>query len=255
MITAEDVRALIVAQDEARPRSRQRRVGPSDLSTPCRRQLGYKVLGVEPAVASGVNLYAFVGTGVHAQMEAVCAADNARLGRQRWLTEHRVSVPLGDGLPELTGSLDAYDADTFTIIDWKTRGANRPSAATRAKHRTQANIYGLGAVLSGLRVDNVAICYIPRNGTLEDIEVDVAAWDDADADAALALLSQLHTVAPLGAGAVLPSLPTADDCRFCRWWQPGAERLDVACPGHNKPPGGDLPPWETQEESKEGART
>lgn len=253
MIDAAFVRDLIVSHDRARPRSKQTRIGPSDLASPCNRQLGYKLLQVPPVAASEVSLYAYVGTGIHAQLEAALRAYNARAGRERFLIEEPVSVDLGDGI-ELRGNMDAYDHDTATVIDWKSRGASKPHPRTIDKHRHQVNLYGLGAVMAGLTVQHTAIVYIPRNGTLRDISVETAAWDQADAQASVDRLTSLHTIAPLGP-AVLPQLAVADDCRFCRWWLPGAENIEAACPGVNPTDlSAELPPWEPTQHT-EGART
>lgn len=258
-ITADEVRRLIIAQDAARPRSRQRAVGPSDLSSPCDRKIAFQIIGVEPVTQREVNGYAWVGTGIHRQMEEALYHDNDELDhinrRARWDIEIPVKVPVTDTVT-LGGHADAYDRQTKTVIDWKSRGASVPDAKTRAKHHTQLLPYALGLILAGWEVNTCAVVYIARNGTLNDIEVDARPFDHAAADALLARYANLITVSGIGP-SVLPLLGTGDDCRFCPWWAPGSDNLTLACPGHQKPPGGDLPPWETQEEAqeKEGART
>ncbi len=230
-ITADEVRRLIVAHDADRPRSKQVTLGPSSIASPCARQIGYGLLQVPRQVPDDVNLYAYVGTGLHRQLEDACAADNKRLGRVRWLTEKRVSVPVSDTVT-VSGSLDAYDYDTFTVIDWKSRGASKPSAATRDKHHGQAGWYGLGAILAGLVVDHLAVVYVPRNGTLADIEVDARPLDMVAIEAQLRRYESLLSATAAGP-AVLPLLPTAHDCRFCGWWVPGWPGDEsVACQGH-----------------------
>lgn len=228
-VTADMVRGLIVAHDAARPRSQQTTVGPSDLSSPCARQIGYKTLGVETPVANTVNLYAYVGTGLHRQLADALEADNAALGRTRWEVEVPVTVPVADVI--VPGSADAYDHDTTTVIDWKSRGASSPGAATRDKHHRQLGWYGLGLILAGRTVTTQAVVYVPRNGTLADIEVDARPFDHDSAEAAIRRYEALLTATGAGQTA-LGLLPTADDCKFCSWWVPGwPADPATACPG------------------------
>jgi len=229
------VRDIIVDHDAARPRSQQTDIGPSDLSSPCSRKLGYQILGTPKVTADTVNLAAWVGTQVHGGMEA------ALKGNPDWLTEQRVGVDLRNGII-LRGSLDAYHKPSKTIVDWKSVG---PSALQKYRRQspdnylTQVAIYGLLAVLSGrMSVEHTAIVYVPRNGTLADIHVDTHPWDQDRADQAIKRLEALHAAAAAGP-TILPLLPTADDCRFCGWWNPNAWVDNVGCPGHQTP--GDMP--------------
>lgn len=229
-VTADEVRRLIIDHDAGRPRSQQTHIGPSDLSSPCDRKLVYQLSGVPRVVPNDVNLYAYVGTGIHRQMERACKAHNRRTRHGRWLTEVAVSVPVTAEV-NLTGSCDAYDADTFTACDWKSRGTSKPSAAARDKHHTQILPYGLGLILAGHRVEHTAVVYIPRNGLLSEIEVDSRPFDHDAAEALLRRYEQLLTVAKAGP-AVLPLIPTADDCTFCPWWNPNAWIDGAGCAGH-----------------------
>lgn len=236
VITADMVRDLIVSQDAGRPRSQQKTLGPSNLSTPCARKIGYQVLDVPPVTPSTVNLAAWVGTGIHEQMELACAAENKRAKAKVWETEIRCQIPIK---PPIQCHVDAYYHPTYTALDWKSVG---PSALQKYRRQTpdnyatQIDLYGLALVLSGYRVDTVGICYIPRNGDLSDIHVTTWPWTGERADAAIKRYEQI--LAATGAGAaVLPLLPTAGDCRFCRWWNPGVAWTDptgvtAGCPGH-----------------------
>ena len=247
MITADMVRRIIVDHDAARPRSQQTAIGPSDLSSPCDRKLIHQILGTPTVTDSVVNLQSWVGTGIHAQMEAALKDD------PDWLTEQRVGVDLGGGLI-LRGSLDAYHKPSKSVCDWKSVG---PSALAKYRRQspdnylTQVSIYGLLAVLSGrMSVEYTAIAYIPRNGDLSEIHVDAHPWDQDRADAAIRRLEALHAAAAAGP-VVLPLVGTADDCRFCRWWNPNAWADGNGCPGHQT--SGDVPaetqPNTTQKET------
>ena len=230
MITADEVRRLIVAHDAARPRSRQTAIGPSDLSSPCDRRLGYKLLGVPRVVPSDVNLPAWVGTGIHRQMESALQGD------PDWLTETPIAIPVTDEVT-LAGSCDAYHRPTSTILDWKSVGPSalaKYARETPANYRAQVGLYGLGMVLAGHVVTHVGIGYIPRNGHLSDIHVDVWPWDQGLVEASLRRYEALITAASIGE-AVLPLLPTASDCRFCGWWNPNAWVDGLGCGGHETP--------------------
>lgn len=150
------------------------------------------------------------------------------------------------------------DSPTHTYLTGRamipTHNSVGPSAlqkyrrGTPDNYRTQVAIYGLLAVLSGkYRVDNTAIVYIPRNGSMSDIHVDVHPWDQERADAAVKRLVDLHAASAAGP-AVLPLLPTADDCMFCPHKLPGSDRLEIGCPGHNPTDSTGYPAaWEPKE--------
>lgn len=228
MITAEMIRQIIVDHDAARPRSRQTAVGPSDLSSPCDRKLLYQILGTPPVVPGDVNLKAWVGTAVHSAFEQILTKHDD------WLSEQKLSITVAKGL-KLVGHLDAYHKPTYTVLDFKTTG---PSAHDKYRRQSpqryldQVAIYGLLAVLSGrMRVDYTGLVYVPRNGDLRDIHVDVHPWDQDRADAAITRYERLHIAA--GAGPqVIDLVNTADDCTFCGWWNVNAWADGVGCPGH-----------------------
>ena len=230
MITADEVRRLIIDHDAARPRSQQTHIGPSDLSSPCNRRLVYQLLGVDRVAQNEVNLYAYVGTGIHRQMEDACKAWNRRNQRGRFRTEVSVSVPVTDDVT-LSGHVDVLDTDTATAGDWKSRGTTKPSKGTRDKHHAQLLPYGLGLILAGHEVKYTAVVYVPRNGTLADIEVDSRPFDHDAAEALLRRYESLIQAASVGP-AVLPLVPTADDCTFCPWWAPNAWIDGNGCAGH-----------------------
>jgi len=227
-ITADEVRRLIIDQDAARPRSQQTTIGPSDLSSPCSRRLVLQLLEVPRVAQNAVNLYAYVGTGIHRQMETALKHDNK--AQRRWLIETRVEVPVTDEVT-ITGSCDAYDADTYTCIDWKGRGTTKPGSAARDKHHTQILPYGLGLILRGHRVDFTAVVYIPRNGTLAEIEADVRPFDHEAAEQMIRRYESLIAASKAGP-AVIPLIPTAEDCTFCPWWNPNAWVDGAGCTGH-----------------------
>lgn len=245
MITADLIRSIIVDHDAARPRSQQTKIGPSDLSSPCSRRLVYQLLGVEPVAPNEVSLQAWVGTAVHAALET------ALKGHPDWMTEQPVSIKLNKQLT-LSGTLDAYHRPSGTVVDWKTCGPSALDKYRRASpdnYLTQISLYGLAAVLSGrMQVHNTALVYLPRNGHLDQIHVDAHPWDEGRAEAALRRYEALHAAASAGP-AVLPLIPTADACRYCRWWLPGSDKPEVACTGHPTTDVHGIPPWQPEKES------
>jgi hypothetical protein len=107
---ARQLTGAVRAYSANRPRSLQRRIGPSEVGSPCTRSLGYKLAGVEPVNTGGGDPWAsFVGTATHAELEAGVQAAPS----EGWATEVRVKV---DDELELAGLL-------------------RPDPAHRRRHR------------------------------------------------------------------------------------------------------------------------
>lgn len=148
----------------SRPRSQQQALGPSEIGHPCDRRLALGLIREERCNdQAGDPLPSLVGTGLHAQMEAVLAWYNATHGL-RWLIEQRVYPA-----PSFGGTMDAYDMRDAAIVDWKGPGTTKMTAVRKdddpgVLYSTQAHLYGLGAENMGLPVELVRIVFLPRAG-------------------------------------------------------------------------------------------
>lgn len=226
----------------AHPRSAQKRIGPSEIGTPCQRRLGYRLAGVEK-VNDGAAWRPTVGTAVHEWLEWAFLRDNHLATPDgatdtRWLLEHSLDVGEIAGVT-ITGKCDIYDRITATSIDWKNVGvttlrsarANGPSP----QYRAQAHLYGRGWARRGLPIETVAVFYLPSNGELSDAHY----WHEPyNEQIALDALTNATTVATLlatfGPEKTLPILTTADAyCTWCPFFCPAVTDLTEACPGHD----------------------
>jgi len=212
------------------PRSLQKRIGPSEIGTPCDHCLAAKLAGWEQT-EQGVPWLPTVGTAVHAYLEeAFIRHENLRgaqhNGGLRYLTERRVDVGEIDG-ETITGSTDLFDTVTGMVIDHKLVGTTTLNKA-RSKgpsdtYRVQAHLYGRGWVRAGFDVAHVAICFLPRN----DVSLNTAVlwtepYDEQIAIAALAraerLARSLKALAAISTEARdewINNLPRADQCWDC----------------------------------------
>lgn len=170
----EEIDRVIIDAIMDDPRSLQKTLGPSEMGCPrciARHFLGHQKM--EHTVArtpDAVPWLPWIGTAMHTQLETVFTLENERLVAAglppRWELEKRVPVGIIDG-KFLSGSTDAWDDYTGTVIDWKLVGKTTLDAARRKgapdTYRTQAHIYGRGRSLLGYTVREVAIYFLPRN--------------------------------------------------------------------------------------------
>jgi hypothetical protein len=221
------------------PRSRQTRIGPSELGITCDRRISYKLRGTPEVNTRQAPWLPTVGTAVHAWLEDVFGADNVhRLARgeaERWLLEQRVSVG-NVGEEEITGSCDLYDTATGSVIDWKTTGKTRLDAYRRNgpsnQYRVQAHAYGRGWARKGYDVETVAICFLPRNAELDSTVWWSEPYDESVAVAALARAEAITMVnAALGEAAPAVMSTTDSECGYCPWFALNSTDLTTACPG------------------------
>lgn len=221
------------------PRSRQTRIGPSELGHPCDRWLSHKLRGTSEVNDRLAPWLPTVGTAIHAWLEDVFTADivaPVAAGQEpRWLLEQRVSVGTIAG-QDITGSCDLYDTATATVVDWKTCGKTRLDKYRRhgpdADYRVQAHAYGRGWQRKGYDVKTVAICFLPRNAELTDTVWWSQPYDEQVAVTALARAEAI-TMANAALGEHAPAaMSTVDhNCGFCSWFQLNATDLTRACPG------------------------
>ena len=227
-LTTQLIRA-VREHDANRPRSLQRRLGPSEVGTPCLRQLAYKAAQHPPVNHGGGDPWpAFVGTATHAALEEVFAR------REGWATEQRIVV---DADLDLAGSMDLIRlTGGVTVIDHKVVGASTLSKA-KAKgpagyYRTQVNLYAHGLIASGVPVEWVAIAYWPRSGMLSGLHVWLERYDQTVVDTALARLDVVRRLNAALGPALFGQLPVAEHyCDSCPFFRHGSTDPTVACPG------------------------
>lgn len=223
------------------PRSQQVAIGPSEIGTPCTRQLGHRLNNTPPAQPRRVAWLPFIGTSVHASLEVIFHSADLRHehqhGQRAWLTETRVTVGQIGG-HDITGSVDLFHIPTGTVIDHKIVGPTAMAQYRRdgpgQQYRTQAHLYGAGLAAAGWAVNTVAVLFWARNADTIDTCWWSEPWDPQVAADGLARADGVsRSLTMLGPQLLLPRLPTADDhCLHCPWWQPHTADLAIACPGH-----------------------
>lgn len=211
------------------PRNLQRAVGPSEVGTPCARQLAYKMT---PSIERSRDLHdpwpSIIGTATHAWLaDAFTHANN--MSRQQglapvWHLERRVDVGFG-----LTGSCDCFHEPTGTVLDWKILGETQYRKYTTEgpseTYETQADCYGLGYVRAGYVVRRVGIGFFGRSKRLSDLHIWSKPFDLNNALRALKRMRQVqelvqHDVHPLR----IPATP-GGACYFCEFRGDPAEGL------------------------------
>lgn len=225
------------------PRNMQSAVGPSAVGLQCDRSLAYLAKApqreseaarqreseesqtVEQQAAQpnfgNDPIPSIVGTSVHAWLETAAGLDNdveQVLGDRpgpRWLTERRLSIATPEGY-KIEGSCDLFDQWSGTVIDWKIVGATTLRTINlhgpSQQYRVQSHLYGLGYKQLGLEVNDVAVCFIPRNGPLRDTRLFKQPFDEALALTALRRLESLDFLADWEDAEAKPS---PKNCRYC----------------------------------------
>lgn len=214
------------------PRTLQPEIGPSEVGDRCARRLGYKLLGYRTINTDADAAWKpTIGTAVHAWLEDVFGHTQHS---GRWLTERRV-YPDDELLP-VGGSCDLFDTATHTVIDFKIVGpymlAKYRDEGPSHEYRIQAHIYGLGYSNEGVRVDHVAVLFLPRDGDLSAAYLWTEPYDPQVAESALNRLATIKYNAEKYGDAVLGKLLTASAyCRSCPFLRVGSTDLSRGCPG------------------------
>ena len=204
----------------SRPRSLQTTVGPSQVGTPCARQLAFQVAGTEPGRDIHDPWPSIVGTATHAWLADCMEWANAQAlleGKpQPWHIEKKVDVGLG-----LKGSCDAFHEPKKIVIDWKCLGDTQhreyATGTMSETYRVQAHCYGFGYYRAGFDVERVAIGLFGRAKKLSDLHI----WSEPfDQTVALRALKRLKAIQELMANDVDPMRIPATvggACYFCSY--------------------------------------
>lgn len=232
----DDLTEVIRWADGSSDRSQQRKLGASEVSQ-CMRRLGYRISNTPAVTERGDPWPAIVGTGIHMWLEQAFGRRSKATKDGRWATEMTVNPS-----DNVTGHTDLYDTETFTVIDWKSKGTEEmreirkgyvPEDAVQ-----QVQLYGLGHIRAGRRVDRVALAFVPRGGWLKGMFVWSAPFDQAAAEAALERVARAeagiryyNVVDVPGNWEKFPVAP-GEGCGWCPWYRPELETAsDQGCPG------------------------
>jgi hypothetical protein len=225
MLAGEWVRDTLLRISMSSPRSRQVALGPSDMGQPCLRRSSYKLLRTSPVNLTD-PLLMLLGNSFHEYVSAALGDDD------RYLLEYPVEYR------GVLGTVDLYDRYRRRVIDWKTtkqRSISRyVSGGPPSQYVVQASIYAAGLIAEGYPVDEIALVFLPRDGTLSDLWVSVTPPDLQAADEHISRVEQLKLDLMAGAtpGEVDPT--PSPLCSYCPYHRPQSTDLTLACPGSDK---------------------
>lgn len=252
--TVAEMREVLNDLDASRPRSRQTRLGPSELGTPCQRQIAMKLAGITRQPEDKRPPWApMQGTAMHTLMEEALRFHNQQLGRQRWIVEEQLVVD--PGLPDvepITGHGDAYDTDHGMVVDWKYVGVTTLREVKRKtvpneqlvkpEYRVQAHLYGLGHERAGRDVRYVRLVFLARSHDYADstewtepYNPDIADW------AVYRYYATFDLIGPNGLDVannpdLWPAVPATPGkaCDWCPFRRVGGPADQTGCPGNTQ---------------------
>lgn len=214
-------RTLIQLGEATSRRNLQTEVGASGVGQPCDRRLAFMLAGAK-AVNRSDPMKRIVGTAMHLWLAE--KMEQLDQGSGRFLIETPVNYK---GIP---GTCDLFDRFLGLVVDWKTTSMRRLADLKRggvpASYLWQINVYGAGLRELGEAVRQVALVFVPTDGTLNDIWAWVSPLDYEIADRAARRRDQLMGREP-------STVPASPDrlCPWCDFYQPDATDLSKACPG------------------------
>lgn len=230
---ARQLRDRVRSWSSNRPRSLQTKLGPSEVGTPCLRQLAYKAAQHPRVNLDGGDPWpSFVGTATHAALEDVFDGSP-----DEWRTELRVEV---DADLDLAGSTDLLRlTGGVTVVDHKVVGTGTMTKTKRhgpaGYYVVQANLYAHGLIAAGIPVEWVAIAYWPRSGQLSGLHVWLRRYDQAVVDRALVRLDVVRRLHGLLGAQLFGQLPTAAHyCDSCPFYSAHATDPAVSCAGADR---------------------
>lgn len=240
---AAEYREIVKKHAAYQPRSLQKFLGPSELGSPCDRQVAGKMAGL-PGTNHTVDPWpSLVGTWCHEGMAECFTAENHREGVKRFLAETRVA-----GHPNHPGTSDLYDWNYRAVVDHKFLGESTHAKIRRAgsdpprKYIVQILMYGEGFRRLGFRVDRVMLAAWPRTGSkLAGLYV----WERPHTADDIELLQEVYRqtdnryvwATRLATGQCtlndIPMTPDDDECYFCPFFRAqSAHDGGPGCPGN-----------------------
>jgi hypothetical protein len=240
------MRDVLADLDADRPRSQQTSLGPSELGTPCQRQIAMKLAGVPRQPDKRPPWAPMQGTAMHVLMEEACRFHNTQLGRERWIVEQKLQIDF-DG--DITGHGDAYDTDDSMVVDWKYVGSTTLRKVKRktipiaelvkVDYRVQGHLYGYGHWRAGRDVQWVRLVFLARSHDYDESAEWTERWDMDIAVNAIVryyatrdLVNALPLVDQPSLWGAVPAAPSDETCGWCPFRRTGGAADGTGCPGN-----------------------
>jgi hypothetical protein len=227
LVLADALRELIFTGATTSERSLQQAVGMSEIGADCERQLAYKIASTPPVNLDPDPMPSIMGTGFHLHVQRMVE----RLDRRRYLVETPVTFK---GIP---GTVDLYDRRRRVVIDWKSTGKSklRRLRTDGPPMRAQIQIQIYGAALRELGEDpsRLALAYVPRDGSLDDLWVWSTVPDQALVDKWVGRFESIVDGHAAGASPADFKATPGPLCKYCPHFLPTSTDLGRGCPGPN----------------------
>jgi hypothetical protein len=240
---AMQLRQVVIRHAARNPRSLQRHLGPSELGSPCDRQVAGKMAALPSTNHVSDPWPSIMGVAGHKWMEGAFLSDNQLSGYMRWLVENRVTPH-----PEHPGNSDLYDGFEFAVVDHKFLGVTSmnklKSRGPSILYEVQIKLYAHGFRQLGLPVNRVVIAAWPRTGSsISGLYVWEQEYDQARDDALIAQALSVTSMRKVFAQGLMdgriklmdiPAQPDEDVCIFCPFYRPQSAHVQGVggCPGH-----------------------
>ena len=212
---AKTLASALTTQDQHRPRSQQKSVGPSSIGG-CARQV-WHIYNQTEITNHTDNLPAIMGTAIHAAIAEAMQLEDP--WGENFLIETTVNA-LGR-----TGHVDLFVKDAGLVVDWKTTKLKSMRYFPNDQQRIQVQTYGLLMEESGYTVNEVALVAIARDGEMKDIKVHREPYNKNIGLSGLKWLEGIEssTVKPA------PEKSVKTFCaKYCNFYDPSGE---IGCPG------------------------
>ena len=159
----------LTAQDDARPRTQQKELGPSSVGF-CKARSVFQLLDY-PQTNKTLRLPAIMGTAIHAVIEEALTG---------YLDDNFLLELEAPGIPGLIGPahVDCYRKSERRVYDWKTSSKRNLRYFPKLGQRWQVMIYGYLLKEAGYEVDEVTLVAISRDGNENDIKVHSEPYDE-----------------------------------------------------------------------------
>lgn len=233
----EDLINVIQWAQRSSRRSQQIQLGCSEVGHECDRRIAYTMAGLPGPNTETDQWPAIVGTAVHHWMERAFDDYQHVHGINEWLTELEIAPS-----PLVRGHSDLYHEPRGLVLDWKFPGSDAlkkmRDGGPSQQYMTQVQLYGLGQLLAGRKVERVGIAALGRQGWLKDLYIHTVEFDRQAAEAALQrvydLGNKLIEQDILHHPQLWDTIPAAPSrlCMWCPFYRRGAgSASDAGCPG------------------------